>query len=178
MQIHFTRSSKKKTCESLVFPYNANPYETSCCLVLFFAKFILPNNLALNLFTQKHNPSYSECGKSYNPRCLQLLPRLGVDKLSRSQPDLSRAGARRANAMSGSATSPRPKTNGREDLDPAQHDIWPPAEMVEILIQENSALKLELETCYQKVAKSQKVSDKHLISTKPSLNLTLSETRE
>jgi hypothetical protein len=29
--------------------------------------------------------------------------------------------------------------------------------MVEILMQENSSLKAELETCYQKVSKSQKV---------------------
>ncbi|XP_049803934.1 angiomotin-like protein 2 [Schistocerca nitens] len=67
--------------------------------------------------------------------------------LSRSQPDLSRIGASKIG-------SPRPKTNGREDV---RRDVWPPAEMVEILIQENSSLKLELETCYQKVAKSQKL---------------------
>jgi hypothetical protein len=35
--------------------------------------------------------------------------------------------------------------------------MWPPAEMVEILMQENSSLKAELETGYQKVSKSQKV---------------------
>lgn len=36
-------------------------------------------------------------------------------------------------------------------------EIWPTSEMVQILIQENSALKLELERCYKKVAKSQQL---------------------
>lgn len=36
-------------------------------------------------------------------------------------------------------------------------EVWPPSEMIQILIQENSALKLELERCYNKVAKSQKL---------------------
>nr|CAD7400256.1 unnamed protein product [Timema cristinae] len=76
--------------------------------------------------------------------------------LSRSQPDLSRIGAGKQEL--GAVTSPRPKTNGREDKESrAAKEVWPPAEMVEILIQENSSLKQELETCYQKVAKSQKL---------------------
>nr|CAD7259649.1 unnamed protein product [Timema shepardi] len=76
--------------------------------------------------------------------------------LSRSQPDLSRIGTGKQDL--GAVTSPRPKTNGREDKESrAAKEVWPPAEMVEILIQENSSLKQELETCYQKVAKSQKL---------------------
>jgi hypothetical protein len=51
----------------------------------------------------------------------------------------------------------RPKTHGREDVESQGREMWPPAEMVEILMQENSSLKAELETCYQKVSKSQKV---------------------
>lgn len=51
----------------------------------------------------------------------------------------------------------RPKTHGREDVECQGRERWPPAEMVEILMQENSSLKAELETCYQKVSKSQKV---------------------
>jgi len=51
----------------------------------------------------------------------------------------------------------RPKTHGREDVESQGREIWPPAEMVEILMQENSSLKAELEACYQKVSKSQKV---------------------
>jgi hypothetical protein len=51
----------------------------------------------------------------------------------------------------------RPKTHGREDIESQGREIWPPAEMVEILMQENSSLKAALETCYQKVSKSQKV---------------------
>lgn len=82
--------------------------------------------------------------------------------LSRSQPDLSRLGAGKITSDVAACrniiiTSPRPKTNGREDLESQGREIWPPAEMVEILIQENSSLKIELETCYQKVAKSHKL---------------------
>jgi hypothetical protein len=53
----------------------------------------------------------------------------------------------------------RPKTHGREDVESQGREMWPPAEMVEILMQENSSLKAELEACYQKVSKSQKVRD-------------------
>lgn len=72
--------------------------------------------------------------------------------LSRSQPDLSCSDVRSA--------SPRPKTKGREEVDSSE--LWPSAEMIEILIKENSALKLEVETCYQKIAKTQKVSKKSI----------------
>ncbi|KAJ9584719.1 hypothetical protein L9F63_020924 [Diploptera punctata] len=84
---------------------------------------------------------------------------VGPDKLSlsRSQPDLSRLGSAKSVTPRAITTSPRPKTHGREDLESQGREIWPPAEMVEILMQENSCLKSELETCYQKVAKSQKL---------------------
>lgn len=52
---------------------------------------------------------------------------------------------------------PRPQTKGREEVETTVGEIWPPSEMVQIVIQENSALKLELERCYNKVAKSQKL---------------------
>lgn len=52
----------------------------------------------------------------------------------------------------------RPNTHGREDIESQGREVWPPVEMVEILMQENSSLKAELEMCYQKVSKSQKVS--------------------
>lgn len=77
--------------------------------------------------------------------------------LSRSHPDLSRVGNNKITIDVRNVTSPRPKTNGREDLESQGREIWPPAEMVEILIQENSSLKLELESCYQKVSKSHKL---------------------
>lgn len=35
--------------------------------------------------------------------------------------------------------------------------MWPSSEMIQIIIQENSALKLELDRCYNKVAKTQKL---------------------
>lgn len=67
--------------------------------------------------------------------------------LSRSQPDLSSCDG---------ANSPRPRTKGREDVESSE--LWPSAEMVEILIKENSALKAEVENCYQRISKTQKVS--------------------
>lgn len=36
-------------------------------------------------------------------------------------------------------------------------EVWPSSEMIQIVIQENSVLKLELERCYNKVAKTQKL---------------------
>ncbi|KAK2577278.1 hypothetical protein KPH14_003415 [Odynerus spinipes] len=77
--------------------------------------------------------------------------------LSRSQPDLSRIGKGDIDSYDPRATSPRPQTKGREEIGTAMGEIWPPSEMIQIVIQENSALKLELERCYNKVAKSQKL---------------------
>ncbi|XP_012271210.1 uncharacterized protein LOC105694791 [Orussus abietinus] len=77
--------------------------------------------------------------------------------LSRSQPDLSRIGKVDIDGYDPRATSPRPQTKGREEIETTTGEIWPPSEMVQIVIQENSALKLELERCYNKVAKSQKL---------------------
>ncbi|XP_043794911.1 angiomotin-like protein 1 isoform X1 [Apis laboriosa] len=77
--------------------------------------------------------------------------------LSRSQPDLSRIGKPDIDNYNLRATSPRPQTKGREETESVTGEIWPPSEMIQIVIQENSALKLELERCYNKVAKSQKL---------------------
>ncbi|KAG7206574.1 hypothetical protein KM043_000259 [Ampulex compressa] len=78
--------------------------------------------------------------------------------LSRSQPDLSRIGKPEVDSYALRTTSPRPRTKGREEPpESAPGEIWPPSEMIQIVIQENSALKLELERCYNKVAKSQKL---------------------
>ncbi|XP_017892912.1 angiomotin-like protein 1 [Ceratina calcarata] len=77
--------------------------------------------------------------------------------LSRSQPDLSRIGKPDIDNYNLRTTSPRPQTKGREEIESATGEIWPSAEMIQIVIQENSALKLELEQCYSKVAKSQKL---------------------
>lgn len=55
-------------------------------------------------------------------------------------------------------SAPRPPTKGREENESKNEEVWPSGEMVEILIKENSALKHELENCYQRVEKSQKVS--------------------
>ncbi|KOC65203.1 Angiomotin [Habropoda laboriosa] len=77
--------------------------------------------------------------------------------LSRSQPDLSRIGKPDIDNYNLRTTSPRPQTKGREETESASGEIWPPSEMIQIIIQENSALKLELERCYSKVAKSQKL---------------------
>ncbi|OAD55928.1 Angiomotin [Eufriesea mexicana] len=77
--------------------------------------------------------------------------------LSRSQPDLSRIGKPDIDNYNLRATSPRPQTKGREETESATGEIWAPSEMIQIVIQENSALKLELERCYSKVAKSQKL---------------------
>lgn len=75
--------------------------------------------------------------------------------LSKSQPDLSSIGLNKGgvdfNGFKRGTSAPRPKTKGRAELDCASE------EMVDILIKENSALKVEMEQCYQKVSKAQKV---------------------
>lgn len=82
--------------------------------------------------------------------------------LSKSQPDLSKAGMSKLGGdllkFRRGVSVPRPKTRGREESESAKgYEFGPSIEMIEILIKENSALKAEFESCYQKVAKSQKV---------------------
>lgn len=86
--------------------------------------------------------------------------RLNQEKvsLSKSQPDLSSIGADEGlKGFRRGVSVPRPKTKGREDMENSCEEMWPTSEMVEHLIKENSGLKSELEGCYQKVAKAQKV---------------------
>lgn len=84
--------------------------------------------------------------------------KLNLEKvsLSKSQPDLSTIGLNKNgidfNGFKRGTSAPRPKTKGREEFDCASE------EMFDILMKENSALKTEIEQCYQKVAKAQKVS--------------------
>ncbi|XP_014216807.1 uncharacterized protein PFB0145c-like [Copidosoma floridanum] len=77
--------------------------------------------------------------------------------LSRSQPDLSRLSKAEVENYDPRTISPRPQTKGREEFVTTTGEIWPTSEMVQILIQENSSLKLELDRCYKKVAKSQQL---------------------
>ncbi|XP_011140083.2 uncharacterized protein LOC105183552 isoform X1 [Harpegnathos saltator] len=77
--------------------------------------------------------------------------------ISRSQPDLSRINKADIDNYNLRVTSPRPQTKGREEIERETGEVWPPSEMIQILIQENSALKLDLNRCYNKVAKSQKL---------------------
>ncbi|XP_012225084.1 serine-rich adhesin for platelets-like [Linepithema humile] len=76
--------------------------------------------------------------------------------ISRSQPDLSRINKADIDNYNLRTTSPRPQTKGREEVERKTGEIWPSSDVVQI-IHENSALKLELERCYNKVAKSQKL---------------------
>uniref|UniRef100_A0A1Y1NJT5 Angiomotin C-terminal domain-containing protein n=1 Tax=Photinus pyralis TaxID=7054 RepID=A0A1Y1NJT5_PHOPY len=83
-------------------------------------------------------------------------------KLSKSQPDLSKVGVCKIGGdlmnFRRGVSVPRPKTKGREETDSNKSiEFGSPIEMIEILIKENSALKQELENCYQKVAKTQKL---------------------
>lgn len=86
-------------------------------------------------------------------------------KLSKSQPDLSKVGLGK---MGGDLMSfrrgvsvPRPKTKGREENESNKaSEFGPSVEMIELLTKENSVLKQELENCYQKVSKTQKVTYK------------------
>lgn len=80
--------------------------------------------------------------------------------LSKSQPDLSKVGIDKVGGdlmtFKKGASSPRPKTKGRE-VESKSENIWCSNELIDTLIKENSALKMELDNMYQKVSKSQKV---------------------
>lgn len=83
--------------------------------------------------------------------------------LSKSQPDLSAinencdiAGFRRG------TSAPRPPTKGREDHEATGEQICPSAEMVDLLSKENSALKLELNKYWQRIAKTEKLEQEVL----------------
>ncbi|KAI4484651.1 hypothetical protein M0804_007217 [Polistes exclamans] len=103
--------------------------------------------------------------QTYTPALLSLknkLRFLGPNEklaMSRSQPDLSRIGKRDIEMTSYDprATSPRPQTKGREEVGSAMGETWPQSEIIQIVIQENSALKLEVERLYNNVAKSEKL---------------------
>lgn len=84
--------------------------------------------------------------------------------LSKSQPDLSKVGLGKIGGDLASfkkiASTPRPKTKGREEFEVAKDEAesnWISADMVDMLMQENTTLKVELNNCYQRVAKTQKV---------------------
>ncbi|XP_015600466.1 angiomotin-like protein 1 isoform X2 [Cephus cinctus] len=109
-----------------------------------------------NEFEDRPPPSYTSTLLPLKSKHRLLGPTEKLT-LSRSQPDLSRIGKSDIDNYDPRATSPRPQTKGREEIETAAGEIWPPSEMVQIVIQENSALKLELERCYNKVAKSQKL---------------------
>nr|XP_022908616.1 uncharacterized protein LOC111419962 isoform X1 [Onthophagus taurus]XP_022908617.1 uncharacterized protein LOC111419962 isoform X2 [Onthophagus taurus]XP_022908618.1 uncharacterized protein LOC111419962 isoform X2 [Onthophagus taurus]XP_022908619.1 uncharacterized protein LOC111419962 isoform X3 [Onthophagus taurus]XP_022908620.1 uncharacterized protein LOC111419962 isoform X4 [Onthophagus taurus] len=84
--------------------------------------------------------------------------------LSKSQPDLSKIGLGKIGgdlaAFKKTVTAPRPKTRGREEYDAGkdENEMWQLSETIELLMQENNALKQELNSCYQRVAKTQKVN--------------------
>ncbi|XP_029176914.1 uncharacterized protein LOC114945006 [Nylanderia fulva] len=75
--------------------------------------------------------------------------------ISRSQPDLSKV--LREDLYLTRMRSPRPQTKGREEVERETAEVWQPSEMIQLIIQENNALKLELDRCYSKVSKSQKL---------------------
>ncbi|KRT80802.1 hypothetical protein AMK59_5736 [Oryctes borbonicus] len=104
-------------------------------------------------------PEYPKWGKDKD----KFLPE--KYSLSKSQPDLSKVGLAKIGGDLTSfkkiASTPRPKTKGREEFEVAKDEVenWMSSDMVDMLMQENTALKHELNNCYQRVAKTQK--DQH-----------------
>lgn len=106
-------------------------------------------------FTDQPLSTYSTLLSTKHKRC--PLRRTEKFTLSLSQPDLSRIGTFDIESCNSPAISPRPQTKGCEEIETTVSEIWPASEMFQFAIQENSDLKLELERCYNKVAKSQKL---------------------
>ena len=81
----------------------------------------------------------------------------GKFSLSRSQPDLTQlVAAKAAQDRSQAASMYRQTTKVKPSANKAEL-VWPASEMIQLLVKENSMLKQELEICFRKVAKSQKV---------------------
>ncbi|XP_025830402.1 angiomotin-like protein 1 isoform X2 [Agrilus planipennis] len=114
-------------------------------------------------------PDYSAwVEKSGSNKSSNARGKLNLEKLnlSKSQPDLSKLGviaAERdlANLKRG-VSVPRPKTKGREESDKSTTEFGPTSEMIDVLIKENSTLKVELENCYQRISKTQKLEQEIL----------------
>ncbi|XP_030749777.1 angiomotin-like protein 1 isoform X2 [Sitophilus oryzae] len=79
--------------------------------------------------------------------------------LSKSQPDLTSVGVGKSDfsGFKRGVSAPRPPTKGREENESKGEEVWSSREMVEILIKENSALKHELENCYQRIERTNKL---------------------
>lgn len=83
--------------------------------------------------------------------------------LSKSQPDLSKVGVSKMGgdlvAFRKGATVLRSRIDGREEqsVSKGESESWSSSDMIDVLMKENTALKNELDTFYQKVAKTQKV---------------------
>lgn len=106
-------------------------------------------------------PEYPKWAENNRPN---VRSKISAEKLSlsKSQPDLSTVGLKDVSNLKSfrrGVSVPRPKTKGRAGYDYGNEEMmWPSGEIVEILIKENSALKMEVEQCYQKVGKAQKVN--------------------
>lgn len=99
---------------------------------------------------------------------LNARNKMNIEKanLSKSQPDLSKIGVLGGDiiTLKNVSSSPRPKTKGRE-VDTKSENVWSTNELIETLIKENSALKIELDTMYQKASKAHKVMNGFYCST-------------
>ncbi|XP_017782516.1 PREDICTED: angiomotin-like isoform X2 [Nicrophorus vespilloides] len=84
-------------------------------------------------------PDYNKCMKQ-RKQCFKAM--------SKSQPDLSMM-----RSDDDVKHVPRPRTKGR--VESTTERDWQTVEMVELIMKENGALKMELEQCYQRVAKTE-----------------------
>ncbi|XP_059471992.1 angiomotin-like isoform X2 [Neocloeon triangulifer] len=78
--------------------------------------------------------------------------------LSRSQPDLTQIEVAKVVQERTSNSMHRQNVKNKSGTLKTEVD-WPASEMIQLLVKENSSLKTELEMCYKKVAKSQKLEE-------------------
>ncbi|XP_065156727.1 angiomotin-like protein 1 isoform X2 [Atheta coriaria] len=100
-------------------------------------------------------PEYSTYMKSRLPTVVMRKKNVRSVPLSKSQPDLRKLD--KIDRMQRDNSVPRPKTNGREESI-EKENMW----TLEFLIKENHELKMELEKCYMRVSKSQKLEEEVL----------------
>ena len=120
------------------------------------------------MYEQENRPPPPEYPKRNKSR--ELKSQMAVNEkfnLSKSQPDLSKVGISKMGgdlvAFRKGANALRSRIDGREEqsVSKGESESWSSSDMIDVLMKENTALKNELDTFYQKVAKTQKVG-KHI----------------
>lgn len=152
----------KQLAKEVKVPSNSSPVKVD---QMDFLKLATGN---LNLSNLPSSPDYSKwTDKSPLEAAINNKNKISEKLiLSKSHPDLSVINDTKKNpdliGFKRGVSAPRPPTKGREEIGSTGEQIFPTSEMVELLSKENSALKLELNRCWQRISKTEKMEQEIL----------------